>query len=100
MQPRTAKYLFDIRDCGEVILTATKELSKEQFVDNCLMRDAVERNFIPIGEALDQLGQDDPGVELQIDPNGQIVSFRNILMDITAWITRRFGTWWRMAFPP
>ena len=80
MQPKSGKYLYDIHDAGRFILSLTNGRTIEQFVADRVVRDAVERNFITIGEAITQLTKIDPATAEEVDPNRKIVAFRNIVV--------------------
>ena len=79
MQPDSPKYLEDIRDAAEFVLEATQELDLPKYLENRLLRQAVERNFEIIGEALDRPRRADPETADRIGETPRIVAFRNIL---------------------
>ena len=83
MQPKTPKLLEDIRDAATFISEATRGKTLEDYRHNRLLRQAVERNFEIIGEAIRRLEQIDLGVTAQISNSRQIVDFRNILSTLT-----------------
>ena len=55
------------------------ELSRD-YLDNRMLRSAVERQFEIIGEALSQLAKIDPAVAARIPDLRRIVGFRNVLI--------------------
>jgi len=79
MQPDSPKYLEDIRDAAAFVLEETRECDLAQYLENRLLRQAVERNFEIIGEALNRLRRADPETAGRIGDTPRIVAFRNIL---------------------
>ena len=79
MSPRTPKHLEDIRDACAFILEVTRAISSFDFAKDRLRRQAVERNFEIIGEALRRIDRDDPETFQQIPDCRRIIAFRNIL---------------------
>lgn len=80
MLPRSPKLLEDVRDAAAFILEVTQGRSLDQYRDDRLLRNAVERNFEVIGEAVKRLSQYDPSIAARITDVGQIVAFRNVLI--------------------
>lgn len=80
MRPRAPKYLEDIRDAAAFILSVVAMESLDTYRDNRLLRQAVERNFEIIGEALRRLDQHDPDTAGQLTDYVRIIAFRNILI--------------------
>ena len=80
MLPKSAKYLEDIRDAAEFIEHACRGKTLDEFRADRLLRQAVERNFEIIGEAVNRLTRTDPKVAGSIPFGSQIVSFRNLLI--------------------
>lgn len=80
MQHRTPKHLADIREAAAFILEATRGRSEANYLEDRLLRHAVERNFEIIGEALRRLAQQDPDTADRISDYQQIISFRNLLI--------------------
>jgi uncharacterized protein with HEPN domain len=80
MQHKAPKLLEDIRDSATFILEAVASLTLETYARDRIRRQAVERNFEIIGEALNRLSRVDLQVSRQIGPAPQIISFRNILI--------------------
>ena len=73
MQPKTPKLLEDIRDAVH-----TKTL--DDYHGDRLLRQAIERNFEIIGEAIKRLAQHDPETADRIGDHRQIIAFRNVLI--------------------
>jgi uncharacterized protein with HEPN domain len=80
MQPKTPKLLEDIRDGAAFIAEVTAGKSVDDYRADRLLRQAVERNFEIIGEAVSRLAKLDPDVAARIGNYPQIISFRNVLI--------------------
>lgn len=79
MRPESPKHLEDIRDAAAFVLEVVEERTFEQYLEDRLARQAVERNFEIIGEALNRLHRGDPTISGKINELPQIIAFRNIL---------------------
>ena len=79
MHPRSPKLLEDIRDAAAFIKASTLGSEAEQFRQNRLLRQAVERNFEIIGEAMRRIDKDDPETAGHIANYRHIIAFRNVL---------------------
>lgn len=80
MQPKAAKLLEDIRQAVVFILEVTKDKSIEQYGRDRMLRNAVERNFEIIGEAIKRLTNLDADTANKIADYRQIIAFRNVLI--------------------
>ena len=80
MHPRAPKLLEDIRSAADFVKTATDGLALQQFKQNRMLRQAVERNFEIIGEAMRRLEKDDPDTAARITDYRRIIAFRNLLI--------------------
>lgn len=80
MQPKTPKHLDDIRDAALFICQVTDGKTVGDYRGDRLLRQAVERNFEIIGEAVKRLAEHDPQVAGQLGSYPQIISFRNVLI--------------------
>ena len=80
MQPKTPKLLEDIRDAAAFIGEAVRGKTLQQYRSERLLRQAIERNFEIIGEAINRLAQLDPGTAARITKQRQIIDFRNVLI--------------------
>jgi uncharacterized protein with HEPN domain len=80
MQPLTRKLLDDVRDSAAFIQSQTRGLSAAQYLNDRLVRQAVERNFEIIGEAVNRLRKIDAGTATLITDADRIVAFRNVLI--------------------
>lgn len=80
MRPETPKLLEDIRDAGAFILSSIAGRTLEQFEADRLLRQAVERNFEIIGEALRRIAGTDADIAAQIGDTRRIIDFRNLII--------------------
>lgn len=80
MHPRAPKLLEDIRSAADFVKSATDGLTLQQFKQDRLLRQAVERNFEIIGEAMRRLEKDDPDTADRITDYRRIIAFRNVLI--------------------
>lgn len=80
MHARSPKLLEDIRDAAAFIVEVTQGRTLAQYSADRLLRQAVERNFEIIGEAVKRLVQVDPVCAEGIAQYPQIIAFRNILI--------------------
>ncbi|MGH7128616.1 MAG: HepT-like ribonuclease domain-containing protein [Planctomycetaceae bacterium] len=72
--------LDDIRDAAAFIRQVTHGRALEHYRADRLLRQAVERNFEMIGEAVGRLARDDPETAARIGQYPQIIAFRNLLI--------------------
>ena len=80
MQPEAAKFVQDILDAADRIAGYVAGKTRDAFLANSELRDAVHWNFIVIGEALSQLHKLDPTVAENIHEWRRIIGFRNQLI--------------------
>ena len=80
MQPDAAKFLEDVRQACELLETFTSGKSLADYLADPLLRAAVEREFILIGEALLQASRKDASLGSHITALPRIIGFRNILV--------------------
>ncbi len=80
MHPRAPKLLEDIRNAADFVKTATHGIALDRFKQDRLLRQAVERNFEIIGEAIRRLEKDDPATAARITDYRRIIAFRNVLI--------------------
>lgn len=78
MHPKSPKLLEDIRDAADFVLKVTASQSLAYCHDR-LLRQAVERNFEIIGEALNRLVRLDAQTAAHVGETPRIIAFRNIL---------------------
>lgn len=79
MEIEIKKYLFDIQQACQLIAEFTSGQAFETYHVNAMMRSAVERQFITIGEALNQILKRKPELETEITAARKVVDFRNVL---------------------
>jgi uncharacterized protein with HEPN domain len=81
MLPReTKKYLFDIAEACDLIAQFTKGKSFSDYLNDPMLRSAVERQFEIIGEALKKAVETSPEIEMSISNSSRIIAFRNRLI--------------------
>jgi uncharacterized protein with HEPN domain len=80
MHPKTPKLLEDIRDAAAYIGELAQGRTLEDYDRDRMLRQAVERNFEIIGEAVSRLSRLDPDTAARIGSHRQIVDFRNVLI--------------------
>jgi uncharacterized protein with HEPN domain len=85
-------YLYDICEACKQIIEFTNGLSFEQYASNDLVKAAVERKFVTIGEVMMRIKRDYPETLERISGNYRIIGFRNVLVhgydiidDATVW---------------
>lgn len=82
MPPKHLAHLSDIVTSIELINSYVEELTFEAYFEHLQVRDAVERRFAVIGEALNRLRRDAPEVHAEIDHTAEIAAFRNIIIHV------------------
>ena len=80
MRRESAKYLSDILSAAQRLQEFTSEKSFTDYKRETLLRSAVEREFIVIGEAISQLAKVDESSVERIAAYERIIAFRNILV--------------------
>ncbi|HXW40167.1 MAG TPA: HepT-like ribonuclease domain-containing protein [Xanthobacteraceae bacterium] len=80
MPPETKKYLEDIARAAELIAQFTAGKTFADYVQDPMLRAAVERQFEIVGEALVRLVKRDAVVATRIGEHQRIIAFRNILI--------------------
>ena len=85
-------YLYDVCQACRQIVAFTQGLSFEDYAASDLVKAAVERKFVTIGEALMRLRREEPELLEGITGNYRIIGFRNVLVhgydiidDATVW---------------
>jgi uncharacterized protein with HEPN domain len=79
MQRDPRAYLSDILEAAAAIQDATSTIDEAGYIQSRLIRSAVEREFIIIGEALKVIAQRDSELFAAIPEGRQIIDFRNLL---------------------
>lgn len=81
MQPREIRLLVeDVQKAIAKIERFTKGMSLQEYKDDELVRNAVERNFITIGEAFARMKYTSEEAKGKIDNAVRISNFRNFLV--------------------
>ncbi len=80
MQLDVKKYLHDIKTSCEAIASFARGKSLQNYLEDAMLRSAVERQFMIIGEALNQAEKKDPQIFGAISDGKKIIAFRNILV--------------------
>lgn len=80
MERKSPKLLEDIRDAAAFVRQATEHKTLDDYRGDRLLRQAVERNFEIIGEAVGRLAKLDPTTAARIGQHAEIISFRNLLI--------------------
>lgn len=79
MKDKTLKWLGDILNSIETILSALRDKNVDDYRSNALLRAAVERHFEIIGEAVNRIARHDPCTAEKIGDYPKIIAFRNLL---------------------
>jgi len=80
MQHDPRAYLADMQESAELIVRYTLDVSMQDYDKDLMLKDAVERRFIIIGEALNQLRHKSPAIADEIEDHTEIRAFRNVLV--------------------
>lgn len=80
MQPEAKKFLYDMRQACQALNGFIVGKTLEDYLQSELLRSAVERKLMILGEALNQVLRLDPDLETRIPDARQIIDFRNILV--------------------
>ena len=73
-------YLYDIVKACDAIISYTKGMDNIGYLQDRMIQDAVERNFITIGEALNRIKTEAPEISSQIVDSKKIIAFRNVVV--------------------
>ena len=87
MLPEVLKFLHDIQHACALIEQFTLGRTADDFSHDPQLRSAVERQFITIGEALQQMLRIDPELSNSITDTRRIINFRNVMVHGYAQIT-------------
>jgi uncharacterized protein with HEPN domain len=79
MAPEVRKYIWDAKEAAARALRFTAGKSLDDYLNDELLRAAVERQFLILGEALGRLRQLDPGLAARVADQNQAVALRNQL---------------------
>ena len=79
MQPETRKYLFDVLTACEAILKFIAGKDLASYEADLMLRSAVERQLMIVGEALNRASRLDASVGEDIPEMRDIIQLRNII---------------------
>jgi len=80
MTNKPVKLLGDMKLAAEFVVNTLANQQRKDFEQDLVLRFAVERELITIGEALSQLHRIAPEIAEQVDRWKDIIGFRNILV--------------------
>jgi uncharacterized protein with HEPN domain len=80
MQLRIKALLHDVHQAIKLVDRFTVSVSFEGYSADPMVRSAVERQLVVIGEALSQMSRLDPAIAARITERRRIVGLRNILV--------------------
>lgn len=80
MPPEIAKLLYDMREAAERIARFAHNRSFDDYVNDEMLRSAIERQFEIIGEAMTRLIKRDRSTAEKITDYRKIAGFRNVLI--------------------
>lgn len=80
MERETAKYLVDVQDAAAALSRFVANRTRDDYLQDELLRSGVQWQFAVIGEAISQLAKIDHHTAERITDYRQIISFRNILI--------------------
>ena len=72
-------FLWDIQQSGQAILEFIANKTFEDYEQERILRSAVEREFVIIGEATNRLLRHDEELAIQITNHQRIISLRNVV---------------------
>jgi uncharacterized protein with HEPN domain len=79
MQPEAQKYLYDVLKACEAILGFTLGKSFEDYDNDLMLRSAVERQLMIVGEAMNKAQKLDDEVRRHVGQTRGIISLRNVI---------------------
>lgn len=74
------KLLYDLEQAARRISEFTRGKTLDDYLDDALLRSAVERQFEIIGEAVNRLQRDNPSLAAGIRDYRKMIAFRNVLI--------------------
>jgi uncharacterized protein with HEPN domain len=80
MQREPHVLLWDICHAADAVAAFTRGKGLEDYKEDSLLRSAVERQLIILGEAVVQLSKLTPELADRIPERGSIIAFRNLLI--------------------
>jgi len=80
MQHESKKYLHDILRACEALLGFIEGKSFDDYDNDLLLRSAIERQLMIIGEALNQAVHEDQDISDSIEDVREIINLRNVIV--------------------
>ena len=80
MKPDAVQLLASVVEAATLVIQWTDGKTVEDYVGDPYMRSAVERQFIIIGEAVNQLRTVEPSTAARISGFRDVIGFRNVLV--------------------
>ncbi len=80
MRPEARKHLYDILQATDLVTQFTAGKSFENYLEDVMLRSAVERQLGIVGEGLNRLRQADPETAARVTGVRRIIGFRNLLV--------------------
>lgn len=80
MPPDPLTYVWDAHRAAELVSSFVAGRTWEDYESDPLLRSAVERQFMIVGEALNSLRRTDGGLAARVPGLARIVAFRNVLV--------------------
>lgn len=80
MRLEAKKFLFDVAQAARLVQSFTQDRSFDDYMNDPMLRSAVERQFEIMGEALSKLAKTDPQIAEQVPDYRKVISFRNVLI--------------------
>jgi uncharacterized protein with HEPN domain len=94
MQRDARCYLWDALKAADVVQTFLRGKTYEAFVEDDLVRSAVERQLEIIGEALSQLAEVDPQMASNVAELRRVIAFR--IIPVQGYAAIDYDTVWRL----
>lgn len=79
-EDRVTRALEDVQDAASFISEVTKDKTPDDYSKDRLLRQAVERIFEILGEAVGRLARIDSSISSRISEHTRIIAFRNVLI--------------------
>lgn len=80
MPPDPRTYVWDAHRAAELVASFVAGCTWEDYESDPLLRSAVERQFMVVGEALNSLRRTDEDLAARVPDLARIVAFRNVLV--------------------
>lgn len=80
MRNNVRKYLYDMQQACEFIAEYTRDRSFDHYLQDSMLRSAVERQLTIVGEALSQALRIEPNLADRITHCRRIINFRNVIV--------------------